>query len=159
MAIKRSDFPAGDGGLKAYNKAWSKNNYAINRSAELKLRQAYYQANRQTVKDRIRKYYQENRGARITYVREREFGVKRATLSWQFMPQIEAFYVEARRLTEETGVNYVVDHIWPINGRTSCGLHTPWNLRVITQAENDSKGNKEPEDTWSSVIVTANHGD
>jgi 5-methylcytosine-specific restriction endonuclease McrA len=69
------------------------------------------------------------------------------------MPQIEEFYKEARRLTEETGVNYVVDHYWPINGKVSCGLHVPWNLRVITQSENDSKGNKEPEDTWSSITI------
>jgi hypothetical protein len=79
--------------------------------------------------------------------------LKSATLSLQFLPQIEEFYKEARRLTEETGVNYVVDHYWPINGKGSCGLHVPWNLRVITQSENDSKGNKEPEDTWSLVTT------
>src|SRR5262245_55755763 len=70
----------------------------------------------------------------------------------QFMPAVEEFYKEARRLTEETGVLHVVDHYWPINGRRSCGLHVPWNLRVITGVENDSKGNNEPEDHWSSVL-------
>ena len=79
--------------------------------------------------------------------------LKSATLSLNFMPEIEEFYKEARRLTEETGVNHVVDHYWPINGKGSCGLHVPWNLRVITQRENDSKGNQEPEDTWSSITI------
>lgn len=79
--------------------------------------------------------------------------LKSAALAGAFLPQIETFYTEARRLTEETGVNHVVDHYWPINGKGSCGLHVPWNLRVVTQRENDSKGNKEPEDTWSSVTT------
>lgn len=74
-------------------------------------------------------------------------------LARMFIPQTAEFYKEARRLTEETGVNYVVDHYWPINGKGSCGLHVPWNLRVITEAENYSKGNKEPEDTWSTVTT------
>ena len=101
-------------------------------------------------------YYQNNKGKRRAYNIQRKGRIDQATISWHFMPQIEAFYIEARRLTEETGVMYVVDHYWPINGKGSCGLHTPWNLRVVTQAENDSKGNKEPEDTWSSVVLVTN---
>jgi 5-methylcytosine-specific restriction endonuclease McrA len=45
-------------------------------------------------------------------------------------------------LTKATGERYVVDHIIPLSNPDVCGLHVPWNLRVITQEENLKKSNK-----------------
>jgi 5-methylcytosine-specific restriction endonuclease McrA len=77
----------------------------------------------------------------------RQRGRRQAQPPWltkEQLAQMNEVYRLAEELTKATGIAHVVDHIWPIKGRKSCGLHVPWNLRVITQRENGRKGNREP---------------
>jgi 5-methylcytosine-specific restriction endonuclease McrA len=61
--------------------------------------------------------------------------------------QIRHMYQIAITMTKTTGEQYVVDHIYPLRSDEVCGLHVPWNLRVITQAENLRKSNTLPDDS------------
>jgi hypothetical protein len=117
----------------------------------------YYEANKEQVMARAaarpaeekrrhkKKYHDENPEQRkaTTSIRRRRF--RNATPSWLTKEQKNAMkqlYIEAQRLTKITGERYVVDHIVPLINEEVCGLHVPWNLRVITQDENLVKSNK-----------------
>lgn len=70
---------------------------------------------------------------------------RNATPPWVTKEQkleIRELYLQAQQLTKITSERYVVDHIIPLISDEVCGLHVPWNLRVITQTENLQKSNK-----------------
>ena len=117
----------------------------------------YYEKNREAViaraaarpveeKRRLQAEYKERNVDVVradTSVRKRRH--RDATPSWltpMERMQMRELYVQARKLTALTGERYVVDHIVPLRGEEVCGLHVPWNLRVITQDENLRKSNK-----------------
>lgn len=70
---------------------------------------------------------------------------RQATPPWLTRKQkseIRQLYQIAITMTKTTGEQYVVDHIVPLRSDVICGLHVPWNLRVMTQEENLKKSNK-----------------
>ena len=127
---------------------------------------------REDVKDRKNEWYQENREAVINNAATRPAHVLReyrnvwkannktqiradtkarrrkhreATPPWLTRKQkseIRQLYQIAITMTQTTGEQYVVDHIVPLRSYEVCGLHVPWNLRVITQEKNLKKSNK-----------------
>ena len=117
----------------------------------------YYEKNKDAVKARANaRPPEERRRARnkhkeanpelykaLTSVRKRRH--RNATPKWLNAEQklaIRKLYLQAMELTRLTGERYVVDHIVPLISDEVCGLHVPWNLRVITQEENLRKSNK-----------------
>lgn len=74
---------------------------------------------------------------------------REATPPWvtrKHKTEMRELYKISITMTKTTGVLYVVDHIIPLRSDLVCGLHVPWNLRVITQEENLRKSNKLVDD-------------
>lgn len=80
------------------------------------------------------------------FSRRRLERLRRATPCWADEREITRIYMEAHRLTQETGTPYVVDHFYPLAGKTVSGLHVHFNLRVITHRENSVKAAKVIEE-------------
>jgi hypothetical protein len=121
------------------------------------LKRKWYLANRQKVIDRaatrpieaVRRYrnnWKKNNNLRVlvdSRIRRRRH--RMATPAWLSRKQkteLRQIYEIAITMTKTTGEQYVVDHIIPLRSEIVCGLHVPWNLRVITQEENLKKSNK-----------------
>lgn len=114
---------------KAAQQASKKRDYEKNSAAYIARAKAWADANPAKV-------------AASTIRRQRQ--LRQATPDWltdEHWAQMDAFYAEARRLTKETGIPHEVDHEVPLRGKTVCGLHVPWNLRVMTLPENRRKSN------------------
>lgn len=117
----------------------------------------YYEKNKELVKARAaaRPKEEKNRWKKAHKERNKDYynvlnslrkrRHKLATPKWLTYWQkqdIRALYAQAVTLSRITGERYVVDHIVPLINDVVCGLHVPWNLRVITQEENLLKSNK-----------------
>ena len=126
-------------------------------NAGIDAKQAYYRRNKDVVIARaISRPVEEKRAYRNAWkqtnldqvladnkVRRRKH--RQATPPWLTRKQkseIRQLYQIAITMSKTTGERYVVDHIIPLRSDYVCGLHVPWNLRVITQEENLKKSNK-----------------
>lgn len=64
----------------------------------------------------------------------------RAQPDWQESAPLLSIYRECWRMRQR-GKDVTVDHIVPMSSPRVCGLHVPWNLRIISRQENAAKSN------------------
>jgi len=128
--------------------------YKNNREAMLKRQKEYYNKNREVLLEQLKGYKKSNRDKINTWVANRRAIKRNACPDWltqEHHSAIAELYSEAQKLTEETGIPHHVDHIVPLKGKsydlgtkrmrhTISGLHVPWNLQVVSEEENLSKG-------------------
>jgi 5-methylcytosine-specific restriction endonuclease McrA len=133
-------------------------------------KQRYYEANKADIiakarstpnelKNAYRKRWKEENLLSIradTKARRRKH--RSATPPWltrKEKSEIRAMYQAAILSSKISGERYVIDHIYPLRSDVVCGLHVPWNLRIITQQENLEKSNLLPDDSFALAFPPA----
>lgn len=101
----------------------------------------WYRENKDRRKDYMQGHYENNKPVYMAYSAKRRASKKQQTPSWANEQAIRAFYEEAARLEQETGIKHHVDHIIPLQGKLVSGLHVESNLQVIPANDNLSKSN------------------
>ena len=130
---------------KATNPNLAAEQYAKNREKDLERSKLAYQANAEDRKAKQRLWSKTNRGTANALAKRYKLKKVNATPKWLSESQllnIKCKYQLAAMLNIHGVEAWHVDHIVPIRGKDVCGLHVPWNLRVIPAKENMTKGNK-----------------
>lgn len=119
---------------KTRNSAWRVNNNRSN----------YYASYRESNKEKIKEYTKANKHLYAKNRAIRRARVIQRTPIWlnaAELFEIDCVYRYCSSL-RAVGLNYEVDHILPLAGKSASGLHVPMNLQVIPTSENRKKANK-----------------
>ena len=96
-------------------------------------------------KDLARLYAADTPAKHLARTRKRQAAKIQRLPKWLTADDIEhmqALYSVAAMIQRESGVEYHIDHISPLQGKFVSGLHVPDNLRVIPAVDNLKKSNK-----------------
>jgi len=104
----------------------------------------YLEKNAEKVLARQKTYRENNKPLRTALERKRQAAKIHRTPAWltdSDKLRMACLYQLSAMRTRESGQEWHVDHIIPLQGRLVSGLHVPSNLRVVTAVENRQKYN------------------
>ena len=123
----------------------SRKYYEKNKEVILAKNKAYQQEKPEVVRKSKDNWKKRNPGVVVALVAKRRATKLSATPPWltdDHHKAIQDFYWLAKDLEAISGEEYHVDHIVPLQGKSVCGLHVPWNLQILPSDLNLSKGNR-----------------
>ena len=125
-----------------YQNRSNRKSYDKNREVRLETYRQYYWDNLELAKIRGKEYRSNNRDKLNAKDARRRAKLLQAFPEWADKAAIDKIYAECKKLCEETGEIFHVDHIVPLINELVCGLHVEFNLRIIKASDNLSKNNK-----------------
>lgn len=134
--------------IKEGNRLYAKLNSDKIRSINKK----YYEENRELILSKSKEYRRKNKSRYAKHSSLRRATERRAQPTWltrEDLIRMELIWGLRELKSFVTKEEYEVDHIVPLRGKTVCGLHVPWNLRVILRYENRSKHARYWPDMWT----------
>ena len=120
----------------------------FHKDQEKKSRKAHYERNKEHNLRTASLYRQANKGKVNAWQKQYQTRKRNAIPKWANLEKIMAIYEIAAWLTKESGEEFHVDHIVPLQGKTVCGLHCEANLTLLPATENLSKSNRYWPDMW-----------
>lgn len=124
--------------LSAMAKIWQ----SKNKDKLLEKAKRYRERNKEKVLANGRAWRQKNRHKVNAKKSARIANQKKAKPKWADQNKIVEIYKYAKQMTENSGEQWHVDHIVPVNSKVVCGLHCEDNLRAILGKKNQSKSNR-----------------
>lgn len=100
------------------------------------LRSQYYLKNKAKEQEQNKRWHKINRSKAVEKSNKYRSSKLRALPNWLNKEELLPIYELAATN------NLHVDHIVPLQGKEVCGLHVPWNLRIIPATDNFKKKNK-----------------
>ena len=126
---------------RIYRRRWEEKNP----EAKARHHKKWRESHPEKVKENSRKSYERSYAQNPEYYAEkaanRRRNFRKIPLTLEERRKIQGLMRQARLLSEQTGIPYEVDHLWPISRG---GWHHPSNMRVITKEENRKKGRELP---------------
>lgn len=119
-----------------YN-ALGRERYARDIEKELIRGKRYRTLNKTKTIERNKRYKTSDAGRTMHCANEakRRSAKLKATPSWANLEKIKEIYMNCPK-------GYHVDHIMPLRGKNSCGLHVEYNLQYLPAIDNIRKGNR-----------------